>query len=171
MPHWVAVRAVLHHERLAYESVASAGFETFTPKVRARVGSVWRTTPMFGIYFFARIVDQWRAIERSLGVLDVVKVGAIPAKCPDQEIARLLERSDADGIVRLGPRTPQPIRRAFAPGAAVSVSSGPFAGFDGIHTGMSTREREIVLLDILGALRPVEIAAGAVAPRSKGASP
>ena len=79
-----------------------AGFETLTPKVSARVGGGWRTTPMFGVYFFARILDQWRPIERALGVAGVVKVGTIPAKCPDQEIARLLERFDADGIVRLG---------------------------------------------------------------------
>jgi hypothetical protein len=46
----------------------------------------------------------------------------------------------------------------------VWVTDGPFRGFNGLHTGMSTRDRELVLINILGASRPVEIAAGLLAP-------
>ena len=69
MPFWAVVRAVPHHDRLAAECVALAGFETFTPKIRVNVESRWRTQPLFAGYFFTRIVDRWRVLERTMGVL------------------------------------------------------------------------------------------------------
>jgi transcription antitermination factor NusG len=89
MPYWVAARAALNHERLAYESVGQAGFETFTPRIRVKNGARWRTTPLFGSYFFVRVVDRWRILERTMGVLSVVKFGVAPARCPDEEIGGL----------------------------------------------------------------------------------
>jgi hypothetical protein len=40
-----------------------------------------------------------------MGVVSVVKFGPAPARCPDEEIARLIARADPDGIVRLSPRS------------------------------------------------------------------
>jgi transcription antitermination factor NusG len=59
-----------------------------------------------------------------------------------------------------------PPARILTPGAAVAITGGPFAGLNGAYAGMSARERELVLLNILGATRPVEIAAGSVIARS-----
>jgi transcriptional antiterminator RfaH len=165
MAYWSVVRAVPQHERLAAESVGRAGFETFVPRIRTRIESRWRTTPLFGVYFFARIEDRWRAIERSMGVLDIVKFGTTPARCPDEEIAKLIARSDPDGVVRLQARPLMTSSRVFASGAHVAIAGGPFAGLDAIHTGMTAHERELVLINILGARRPVEIAARFVRPQ------
>jgi transcriptional antiterminator RfaH len=166
MPYWSVVRVVPHHDRLAAECVAQAGFEVFVPKMRVKVGSQWRTTPLFAGYLFARIVDQWRVLERTLGVLTVVKVGATPSRCPDSEIAALIERADSDGIIRLGARPPAPPpRRILAPGAPVAIADGPFRGLSGVYQGMSARARELVLLNVLGASRPVEIAAELIVPQ------
>jgi transcriptional antiterminator RfaH len=164
MPYWVAVRAAPNHERLAYEGVGQAGFETFTPKIRNRVGSQWRTQPLFGCYFFARVVDQWRALERTMGVLGVVKFGPTPARCPDAEIAALLERSDPDGVARLRAR-PLAAARLIAPGSTVAIADGPFRGLSVIYAGMNATEREIVLLTILGATRPIAVAARLIVPQ------
>jgi transcriptional antiterminator RfaH len=165
MPYWAAVRTAPHHERLAYESVGLAGFETFTPKIRIKVGTQWRTVPLFGIYFFVRIIDQWRVLERSLGVVNVVKFGATPARCPDEEIAALIERSDRDGVIRLSARPRSPPRRVLTPGATVAIADGPFRGLSGVYAGMTAHEREIVLLNVLGAPRQVAIAARLVVPQ------
>jgi transcriptional antiterminator RfaH len=164
MPYWAAVRTAPSHDRLAAESVALAGFETFIPRIRVKVGAKWRTTPLFGSYFFVRIVDRWRVLERTIGVLSVVKFGAAPARCPDEEIARLIARSDPDGVIRLSSSlTPQAVvRRAFEPGAQVSITEGPFRGFAALHTGMSTRDREMVLIDLLGRKTAVGVPAGFV---------
>jgi transcriptional antiterminator RfaH len=165
MPFWAVVRAVPHHDRLAAECVAMAGFETFVPKIRVKVESRWRTTPLFAGYFFTRIIDQWRVLERTMGVLSVVKVGAVPSRCPDAEIAALLERSDPDGVIRLRARPSSPPRRVLAPGAKVAIVDGPFRGLEGVYAGMSARERELVLLNVLGSQRPVAIAAHLIAPQ------
>lgn len=134
--------------------------------MRALIGVRWKTGPLFPGYLFVRVIDRWRVLERTMGVVSVVKTGETPARCPDEEIAALLARTDPDGIVRLPPGSgpAQPIRRAFAPGEAVTVTGGAFRGFHGLHTGMSVRDREVVLLDVLGGKRPIAIAAGLVVP-------
>lgn len=163
MPYWACARTAPSRDQFAAESVALAGFEVFTPRVRERVGAKWRTTPLFPGYFFVRIVDQWRVLNRTVGVMRVVQFGPEPARCPDEVIGELLARADRDGIIRLSARRPP--RRIFTPGAAVAIADGPLRGLEAIHTGMSAHDREIVLLTMLGASRPIEIAAGLLAPR------
>jgi transcriptional antiterminator RfaH len=160
--YWAVLRSAPGHDVLAYEGVVRAGYEIFTPKIRTRVGAKWKTNPLFGCYFFVRVIE----LERTIGVLSIVKSAGMPARCPDEEIATLIARSDADGIIRLSSSlTSQSVaRRAYEPGAKVWVTDGPFRGFNGLHTGMSTRDREMVLINILGGPRPVEIAAGLLAP-------
>jgi Transcription termination factor nusG len=102
--YWAVLSSAPGHDILAYEGIYPAGFEILTPKIRTRVNARWKTNPLFGCYFFARIVDQWRVLERTVGVLSVVKAAGLPARCPDEEIATLMARSDADGIIRLNSR-------------------------------------------------------------------
>jgi transcription antitermination factor NusG len=98
-------------------------------------------------------------------VLKLVKFGDAPAHCPDAEIDALLDRSDADGIVRLPPRAPPRARHVFAAGDRVSIVDGPLKGLSAIHSGMTAREREIVLIDLLGRQRPVAVPAELVQPQ------
>ena len=115
MPYWAAIKTLGQRESFAAESAALAGFEVFLPRVRALVGARWKTGPLFPDYVFVRIVDRWRILERTIGVVSVVRCGETPARCPDSEIAALLARTDPDGIVRLATQpSPQPVRRAFA---------------------------------------------------------
>jgi hypothetical protein len=87
-------------------------------------------------------------------------------RCPDGEIAKLIARADPDGIVRLSARPPGASPpRILTPGAEVVIADGPFRGFSGIRQGMSAHDRELVLINILGASRPVEIAAGLIVPQ------
>ena len=166
MPYWVAARTVGQRESFAAEAAAMAGFEVFLPRVRTLIGVKWKTGPLFPGYLFVRVVDRWRRIDRTMGVIGVVKTGETPARCPDNEIAALLARTDPDGIVRLSvPPSSQPIRRAFAAGEAVTVTGGAFRGFHGLHTGMSAHDREVVLLDVLGGKRPIAIAADHLSAR------
>jgi transcriptional antiterminator RfaH len=100
-----------------------------------------------------------------MGVLSLVKFGDTPAKCPDEEIARLIALADPDGVVRLRPPGTPLGRSAFMPGARVTVTQGPLAGFDGLYAGMGAGDRELVLLTILGAQRQVQIAPHLIAAR------
>ena len=56
------------------------------------------------------------------------------------------------------------MRRKIAIGAKVKVTAGPFGGMSGLYAGQSTRERQLILLNLLGRQTPVTIAAGLVAP-------
>ena len=165
MPYWTVRRSAPGHDVLAYEGVVRAGYEIFTPKIRIRVGKL-ENKPAVRLLLLVRVVDQWRALERTIGVLCVVKAAGMPAKCPDEQITTLIARSDADGVIRLSSSltSQSVVRRAYEPGAKVAIADGPFRGFNGLHTGMTTRDRELVLINILGASRPVEIAAGLLAP-------
>jgi transcription antitermination factor NusG len=136
--------------------VAAQGFEVFRPLLRTKIGCRWTTVGLFPGYMFVRILEAWRPIDRTPGVFGLIKNGETPARCPDSEIGALLARADRDGVVRLM----RPSAPRFAPGDRVSVR-----GFDGIYLGMGAHDRERVLLTILGAQRPVEIAADLIAAR------
>ena len=45
----------------------------------------------------------------------------------------------------------------------MTILAGPFASFSAIHSGMSNRAREIVLIAMLGATRQVAVARHLVA--------
>jgi transcriptional antiterminator RfaH len=161
MPFWGVVRSLPKREIFAAERLrVDQGFEVFLPLVQTRRAS----QPLFNSYFFCRIVDRWRSINSTFGVLCLVRVGDCPARCPDHEIDSLKAMIDGHGYIRLPEAPPPPVRRKIAIGAKVRIASGPFGGMQGLYAGQSTRERELVLLNVLGGQRPVSIAAGLVAP-------
>lgn len=118
---------------------------------------------MFRGYAFVVIVDRWRAIETTFGVLALVRFGDAPARCPDAEIEVLRARADPHGLTHLPPPPP---KHVFRKGDRVKIVAGPFAGFKALHTGLSAKARERVLLDILGSRREVTVASHLVASAS-----
>jgi transcription antitermination factor NusG len=83
-----------------------------------------------------------------------------------EQVRRLLDLSDADGIVRLPFRPQQPlVRRAFAPGDKLMVTDGPFRGFDALCLEMSSEERLIILINVLGGPTRVELDAAVIVAR------
>jgi transcriptional antiterminator RfaH len=136
------------------------GFEVFLPLVQTKRASA----PLFASYFFVRIVDRWRAINSTFGILCLVRVGDCPARCPDREIDALKAMIDGHGFIKLPEAPSPPVRRAIAIGAKVRITSGPFGGMSGLYAGMSTKDRERVLLHVLGGQREVRIASNLVVP-------
>ena len=158
---WGVVRSLPRREAFAAERVGALGFEVFLPRVQTKRAS----EPLFRGYFFTRIVEQWRAINTTLGVLCLVRTGDCPTRCPDNEIERLKSMIDGHGYIRLPDRPSTPVKRTIAIGSKVKITGGPFGGMSGLYAGQSTRERELVLLNVLGSQRPVAISAGLVAPQ------
>jgi transcriptional antiterminator RfaH len=136
------------------------GFEVFLPLVQTKRAFA----PLFSGYFFCRIVDRWRSINTTLGVLCLVRSGDCPARCPDREVDSLKAMIDGHGYISLPDRPGAPVNRKIAIGAKVKVTAGPLGGMSGLYAGQSTREREIILLDPLGRETPVTIPAGLVVP-------
>jgi transcription antitermination factor NusG len=119
--------------------------------------------PLFASYFFAQISSQWRPIATCFGVLCILKTGDYPAKMPDREI-EALQAMIVGGFVRLPEGRGAPVKRKIAIGSKVRITAGPFSGMSGLYAGQSTRDREKILLSLLGGQRPVLIAADLVAP-------
>jgi transcription antitermination factor NusG len=160
---WGVVRSLPKREAFAAERLRmDHGYDVFLPLVQTKRASA----PLFTGYFFCRIVDRWRAINTTFGVLCLVRTGDCPARCPDHEIAALKAMIDGHGYVRLPEGRGSPVKRQIAVGAKVKILGGAFSGMSGLYAGQSTRERELVLLNLLGGQRPVSIAAGLVAPAS-----
>jgi transcription antitermination factor NusG len=169
MPFWSVARCNRALDSLAVASITTLGYEVFWPRTRTRLGLRWITQPLFAGYLFVRFDndDRWRPVERALGVVCLLKTGNVPSRLPDVEVATLLQRSDRDGIVRLNPSPPvRPVRKAvgFAAGAPVTIMGGPFGGFQGLHSGMSSAERQIVLLTVLGAQRQAAVSPNLIVP-------
>jgi transcriptional antiterminator RfaH len=158
---WGVCRSLPKRERFAAEQLGLRGFETFLPMISTKRSSA----PLFNSYFFVRIIEQWRSINTCFGVLCLVRVGDCPARCPDAEIAKLKAMIDGHGYIRLPEAPATPAGRKIAIGAKVKVTAGPFGGLSGLYAGQSTRERELVLLNVLGGQRPMSIAAGLVVPQ------
>jgi transcriptional antiterminator RfaH len=160
MAFWAVARCVTRHEGFAAQQLEAAGFTVFLP--RTTLGA------LFPSYVFVRVIDRWRRIDRTVGILGVVRFGDVPAKMPDADIAALQSRIDSHGLIRLPPPPPTPARRKriIPIGAKVKVASGPFRGFTGIYAGQTARERERILIDMLGRKAPVELLRGQLAPQA-----
>jgi hypothetical protein len=105
---------------------------------------------------------------------------------PPDEMARILVTQLAKAMALVNPFpepgfvdqvcaiTNQRIREAYPPMAPMMVErakalagivAGPFQGLAAIHSGMSVAQREVVLLMLLGRVRPVRIPSGLIAPQ------
>jgi Transcription termination factor nusG len=95
---WGVVRSLPKREVFAAERLRmDHGFEVFLPLIQTK-----RTAaPLFPGYLFARIVDRWRSINSTIGVLCLVRVGDCPGRCPDHEVPALKAMIDAHGYIKL----------------------------------------------------------------------
>jgi transcription antitermination factor NusG len=71
---------------------------------------------------------------------------------------------DGHGYIKLPDAPPPPVRRKIAIGAKVRITAGPFGGMRGLYDGQSTKDREKILLNLLGSQRPVLVPANLVIP-------
>lgn len=147
MAYWAVARIRPRREELATNRLEAAGFEVFAPKTAHG--------PLFPSYLFVRIVDRWWRVDRTLGVLGLIKSGEIPAKCPDAEIAKIQSQIDARGLVRL---STLPRRKTIPAGARVRITGG----LTGLYAGQTAQERELVLIELLGRQVPVKLQPGQI---------
>jgi transcriptional antiterminator RfaH len=162
---WGVVRSLPKREVFAAEQLGLRGYETFLPLIQTKRAAA----PLFASYFFVLIVEQWRSINTCFGVLGLVRVGDCPSKMPDVEIESLKAMIDGHGYIKLPEGRGSPVKRQIAIGSKVKITAGPFGGHLGLYQGQTTRERELILLNLLGGQRPVAIAANHVVPLNEGA--
>lgn len=147
---WYLVYAKPRQESVAQENLIRQGYETYLPlirQVRKRRGRRAAVIgPMFPRYLFIHLdnqSDNWGPIRSTLGVVSLVRFGHAAAQLPDNLIATLQQREDAEGIQVLPSDD-------YRPGTRVRITDGSFAGYEGVFLAKSGRDRVVLLLDILG---------------------
>ncbi len=150
---WYLVYAKPRQEEIARENLERQGYAVYLPRAtqsRRRAGRrLTVVEPLFPRYLFIRLnmgTDNWAPIRSTIGVSALVRFGAEPARVPDTLVALLRSHETGSGIHEWAQK---PMRT----GQGVRVADGVFAGYQGIFLARSSRERVVVLLDILG--RPV----------------
>lgn len=154
--YWSVVQTQPFCERRAWRHLRNQHFECYLPLVRnMRVQKQRKTfsvSALFSRYLFVKIVDSWHSIKGTVGVSNIILAhDGKPACVQEKIISDLRAREDSNGFVQL------PEKEEFEIGQRVRVVGGKFAGQIGLYDGMTSRQRERVLLSLLGQSVPVEL--------------
>ena len=148
---WYLVYTKPRQEEVALTNLVRQGYGAYLPRVRQvrrRQGRRLEVVePLFPRYLFIHLdagTDNWGPIRSTVGVASLVRFGQEPARVPDSLVVFLKERESAEGLHEWAAPA------QFAAGDRVRVSEGAFQGYQGILLARSSRERVVVLLDILG---------------------
>lgn len=154
MSYWAIAQTEPQREHIARLWIMRLGFETYAPRVRLRRGKIAR---LFPTYIFVRIaLDRWYPVLWSPGVLRLLMSGDKPFPLPDKEITAI-KRREVGGFVRLP-------RRVHRPGEQVKIVAGQLEGQLALYEGMSSTDRENVLLEFLGRKVRVELPTSHISP-------
>lgn len=159
MAQWYVIYTKPRQEAVALENLQRQNYTVLYPRARlqkrkAGQGSVAVVEPLFPRYMFVRLktgVDDFSKLRSTKGCVDLVKFGGKASTVPDDLINFIHARADADYVIDL--------QRAneLQVGGKVRVAEGPLEGFMGTIALAKSDHRVIVLLNIMGAERNVEL--------------
>jgi transcription elongation factor/antiterminator RfaH len=139
--YWCVAQTEPNREGTAERWLGQQSFETYLPRIK--VPETRRIIPLFPSYLFVRIVDHWYAVSSTIGIIRVLCNGDHPAHVRDDVVDKL-KAQERGGLIRL----PKPQR--LKSGDRVRVVRGNFLGQLGLYEGASGKQRERILLDLLG---------------------
>ena len=114
--------------------------EPYLPRFKNPKG---RIAPVFPGYLFIPKLRSWGVICTTIGVRGLLMSGDNPSCVSGMEIAKWRSR-ERGGLVQL----PPPPR--FRPGDRLTITRGTLRQRTVIHSGMAGKDRERVLIDMLG---------------------
>lgn len=155
MSYWTVAQCETQRMHLTRLLLMRLEFETYMPRFKSKAGKILL---LFPSYMFVRITARWYPVALTPGVTRVLMAGDQPARL-GEEIVSTIRKREVGGLVKL----PSNGRRLFK-GDKVKITHGSFEGQIGIYDGMSSHQRERVLLELLGSWVPVELAATDLAP-------
>ena len=143
---WHAIRVRSNQEKIAATHLAARMVEVFSPSYDSK--RTWSdriiTTarPLFPGYIFARYTkDMTLAVVSCPGISSVVSFGAGPAEIADSELESVRSLIGRGRNVKPCPYV--------APGAAVDMVNGPFAGLRGVISQVKSGYRVVVSIHLL----------------------
>jgi transcriptional antiterminator RfaH len=155
MTDWWVIQVEAQREPMVRLLLMRHGFETYLPRIKLRS----RISLLFPTYLFVRVAERFYPILWTPHVIRVLMSGDKPAYLKEEIITSIRKR-EVGGFVKL------PIPRRLKPGQKVQIINGSFQGQIGLYEGMSGRDRERVLLELLGRQVPIEIPSRDIAPLS-----
>jgi transcriptional antiterminator RfaH len=154
---WYLMYTKPRQEKTAKLNLDRQGYETYLPQIRERrrrQGQYVSTIePMFSRYLFIHldtITDNWGPIRSTVGVTDIVRFGMQPTIVPDNLVYSIRSRDDESGIQEIS-------FEEFNPGTKVRIIDGHLCGYEGIFVGKTSRERAVILLEIIGKSTRLEL--------------
>jgi transcriptional antiterminator RfaH len=152
-PSWYLVQTKPKQEFRALENLENQRYVCYLPTLRRQHprGSDLKicVEPLFARYLFIRLdsmSSNWSPIRSTRGVARMVSFGGRFATLPDACIETL---QSAPQIVR------EPV---FQHGERVAITSGPFAGLEGIYQMQDGEMRALVLVELMRQPRKLELA-------------
>jgi len=148
---WYVVHTQPHGEVRADINLRRQGFATYLPQYVRQRRHARKTEavvrPLFPRYLFIALDlarDQWRSIQSTFGVNQIVLAGDKPSPLPDGVIEEIRTRETDDGYVALG------LPAGVKPGSKVRLIDGIFADSAGMLERIADNRRVAILLDLLG---------------------
>jgi transcriptional antiterminator RfaH len=159
MVRWYVMYTKPRQETVALENLQRQSYTVMYPRARlqkrkAGQGTVTVLEPLFPRYMFVRMeagVDDFSKLRSTKGCIDLVKFGGKASTVPDDFIQLISNQADDDCVIDLQQTNALPL------GSNVRVAEGPFEGLLGTIASAKSDHRVIVLLNILGAERNVEL--------------
>ena len=156
---WLLVATKPRSEFVARLHLERQGFEVCLPQItlRKRRQGKWQqvTEPMFPGYVFVGVVlgeHDIAPIRSTQGCRQVVRFGGQLSPIP-QAVMRPLVSYDT------APKQHSPMLNA---GQAVCIEAGPFAGLEAVFERPQGADRVLLLVRVLGEVRPVAVPAETV---------
>lgn len=132
-------------EYVAVERIRQQGFGPYLPEVVEK----GKRKPLFPRYLFVETDGRWRFLNGTGGISYTVMNGADPAQVPMMLIDELRLR-ETNGVIELP-------RKTFVINQQLRLKSGPLKDHLVLWQGQSTKDRQRVLLELLGRQMPIEV--------------
>jgi transcription elongation factor/antiterminator RfaH len=160
---WYVVHTRARAEARALQHLETQGFYAFCPRYRRTVRHARKAksvlAPLFPSYLFVCLDvsrDQWRSVNGTRGVVNILMQDGKPQSIPAGVIDSLRARMRADGTMDW--------RESLKVGGPVRITDGPFAELLGTLEYCDAAGRVRVLLSLLGRSVSVAMSGEALLP-------
>ena len=150
MKNWYVIYTNSGQEFMASAELKKQNFQVYMPVINRVVKHARKirevAKPFFPRYIFVylnTLQDQWKKINYTRGVKNILTTGENPARVPDEIIVELKSLENEKGLIKHMPLN------SLTKGDKVEILSGPLKGKYGRFDGLNDNLRVRILLDFM----------------------